>query len=297
MATPLQTGGKAVVGYFATGDAAHRAINALIDGGFMAAEIGAAFHVGSNANQTSGSERTPTERTPNVGGNLREELGTTLSTSTTHANSLSSAASDSSAVQFGNLGPGSGTVYDGPSRPGPISGSDLSNTGLPSELKSSLPHDADLAREGGGHASSSWSSRLDPVFGVGERETGRGNREAPVSAPVSKESQKESQKFGTGEGSLNLTAGRPYSRQGFESSFSGYGVHPEHARYLSNRIGHGGAVVTVHTEGRAEEAERILEAHGGQVRYSAETAEENAGSNGEVEVFGTIGRDYPSRTR
>jgi hypothetical protein len=274
MATPIEATNTAVVGYFATGDAAHRAINALIDAGFPAAEIGAAFHVGSHT--------APTQRVANVGGSLREDLGTTLSGKISDSNSLSSAASGSHAVQFGVLGPGSGTPYDGPHRPGPISGSDLSNTGLPSELKSTLPHEADLAESG-----SSWSTRLEPVF--------RGSKESR------KEDAKEDQDFGTGEGKLNLSGAVPYSREGFERSFSGYGVAPAHAQSLSQSIGRGGAVITVHANERSEEAERILEAHGGRVRFSPESSQEGfaeptVGDPG-VEVFGTLGRDYPNRVK
>ena len=271
MATPLEASSTAVVGYFATGDAAHRAINALIDNGFSAAEIGAAFHVGAHTGET--------QRVANVGGSLREGLGTTHVGKISDSNSLSSAASGSNAVQFGVLGPGSGTPMDAGHKPGPISGSDLTNTGLPSELKSTLPHEADLADQ-------SWSTRLDPVF--------RGSHGTAKAAPT-----KESQNFGTGEGSLNLSGTVPYSREHFERSFSAYGAKPEHARSLSERIGHGGAVVTVHATERGEEAERILEAHGGAVRFSPESIHESYGdrtvTDAGVEVFGTLGRDYPSR--
>jgi hypothetical protein len=281
MATPLQTTHTAVVGYFATGDAAHRAINALVDSGFSAAEIGAAFHVGSSS--------AGTERTANVGGSLREEMSTNLAGEhggkISQSNSLSSAASGTGAVQFGVLGPGSGTPSSGAHKPGPISGSDLSNTGLPSELKSTLPHEADLRED---RAGASWSSRLEPVF--------RSSHETAKAAPT-----KESQNFGTGEGSMNLTGTVPYSQEYFERSFSGYGLESEHARSLSTRIGHGGAVITVHTAERSEEAERILEANGGLVRFSPESGQEgydepHVGDPG-VEVFGTLGRDYPSRVK
>ncbi len=279
MSTTLRASKTAVVGYFATGDAAHRAINALVDGGFSPAEIGAAFHVGAATAET--------ERTANVGGSLREDLSTTLSGEhggkISQSNSLSSAASGDGAVQFGVLGPGSGTPFEGAHKPGPIPGSDLANTGLPSELKSTLPHEADLR---GDQSGTSWSSRLDPVF------RGSHARSAPT---------KESQDFGTGEGSLNLAGTVPYSREHFERSFSEYGVPPEHARSLSSRIGQGGAIITVHSAERSEEAERILEANGGRVRYSPESSQESYGEpvTGDpgVEVFGTLGRDYPNRVK
>ena len=280
MATPLQASTTAVVGYFANGDAAHRAINDLIESGFSAAEIGAAFHIGS-------ASARPAVRDAAEGSTVREAVSTDLEGEhggkISQSNSLSSAVSGTSAVQFGKLGPGSGTPYSGPHKPGPITGSDLSNTGLPSELKSTLPHEADLREEREG---SSWSSRLEPVFRSSHAKT----------TPT-----KESQNFGTGEGSLNLTGTVPYSREHFERSFSESGLEPEHARRLSDRIGQGGAVITVHTMERGEEAERILESHGGSVRFSPEGTEEGYGApttnDPGVEVFGTLGHNYPSRVK
>jgi hypothetical protein len=273
MATPLQANSTAVVGYFATGDGAHRAIHALIENGFIASEIGAAFHVGSHTAET--------QRIANVGGSLREDISTTNPVQASHSTSMSSAQSGSNAVQFGVLGPGSGTPSTGAHKPGPIPGSDLSNTGLPSDLKSTLPHESDLS---GPNSGTSWSSRLDPVFS-GARSGSTGH------------TTKESQNFGTGEGSLQLTGAIPYSREGFEHSFQGYGLEPAHARSLSESIGRGGAVITVHAHERSEEAERILEAHGARVRFSPDSTQEGyadpANTHAGVEVFGTLGQHYP----
>ena len=317
MATYAQGTGSVVIGYFATGHAAHRAINALIDEGFVASEIGAAFHVGGGTEAGASEQGSQA----NVGGSLREELGTTLPGRNIHAsNTAGGAASDSSQVQYAALGGGAGTPFDGPSRPGPITGSSLVNTGLPSELKSELPHDAPLPHGGvsSQHAYTpssstpnaaapvheSWIEKLTHVFSgkkatqttsPGVSTTATPRTETVPLAPVTAESQA----FGTGEGHLHLgTAGgasRRYSQPAFESSFSGYGLPGEHARSLSQRIGHGGAIVTVHASSRAIEAERVLEAHGGEVRFAATSGEADYGTaenDSNVEVFGTVDRDY-----
>ena len=346
MATSLQQSGI-VVGYFATGHAAHRAIQALVDDGFLPTEIGAAFHVGSTGE--TGSAQSEAAQ-PNVGGSLREELGTTIPSSSTHGGRVgtSSAASDSSAVQYASLGGGAGTPFDGAGRPGPISGSSLVNTGLPSELKSELPHDAglphdsDLLSAGGAVPQSqsssapgssistttpvarggvtgsaqdypsagslpttaqttqsraslgreSWTEKLKHLFTPSRDEAKSRGASAFSTAPAAPVT-KESQDFGTGEGHLMLNTGMRYSQPAFERSFSNYGVQPEHARTLSQRIGRSGAVVTVHAAARAMEAERLLEAHGGEVRFGGDVAYETLADESEVEVFGTVGRDYP----
>ncbi len=319
MASSLnQTGdqiGTVVVGYFTTGQDAHRAINALVDEGFLPTEIGAAFHIGAASAQPT--EAATPSRSPNVGGSLRSELGTTLQQTTTHGGrtGTSSAASDTSAVQYASLGGGAGTPFDAAGRPGPISGSDLSNTGLPTELRSSLPHDSEVRREGSAatpgsfdasvppvsaepvHAGTArhdgWGDKLKHIFG------GHSGQEAATTvAPTYgkddlwAERKRESQDFGTGEGHLDLSTPRRYSQRAFERSFSSYGVQPEHAQSLSQRIGQGGAIVTVHANARVNEAERVLEAHGGQVRLSPGGTETSSGES-QVEVYGTVGRDYP----
>ena len=308
MATSVQQSGV-VVGYFQTGHEAHRAIQALVDSGFLPNEIGAAFHVSTS----TGTEERRSENThPDVGGSLREELGTTL-TGTTHGTrtGTSSAASDTSSVQYASLGGGAGTPFDGAGKPGPISGSSLANTGLPSELKSELPHDAGLPHSTGPvrdssvpfapeptvhtiaarNAGDSWTDRLKHIFSSHTTTTAveRDDVDAAPKAPVTKESQD----FGTGEGHLMLNTGVRYSQPAFERSFSEYGVQPEHARHLSHRIGHGGAIVTVHAAARAIDAERLLESHGGEVRFSAgQAGHTTIASDSHVEVFGTVSRNY-----
>ena len=320
MATSTQStqqNGTVVAGYFATGDAAHRAVNALIDAGFLPSEIGAAFHVGQGrgaAGIGSGDEA----RQPNVGGTLRDELGTTLPQGSTRAStSFGAAASDTTAVQPGALGGGTGTPFGGAGKPGPISGSGINNSGLPSELKSTMPHESTMHSSMSGTSETStlpaadshvagreparetvresekesWTEKLKHVFGHSDSDD-QASRDTAPKAAVSKDTQN----FGTGKGQLNLGGTAPglrYSRSAFENSFSSYGVQPEHARSLSGRIGQGGAIVTVHAAARAVEAERLLEAHGGEVRFAEGETPEDLSGEGQVEVFGTVRRDYP----
>ncbi len=297
MATSTQQTGTAVVGYFATGNEAHRAINALIDEGFLPSEIGAAFHVGEGS---AAADRTP-ERQANVGGSLRSELGTTNPSGEAQASSFGAPGSDTTPVQPGAMGGGAGTIFSGAGRPGPISGSGLANSGLPSELESSLPHSSSSGEAraipssaGSTHAThrhESWGDKLKHIFTSDKRDSD------DVSSAGSKgPATKESQKFGTGEGHMVLnesSGGFRYSRPAFESSFTGYGVPPEHARSLSHRLGRGGAVLMVHAGSRGTEAERILEANGGEVRFSAGSPDTTGVDDGNVEVFGTVHRDYP----
>ncbi len=345
MAT-TQAGGTAVVGYFPNGDQAHRAINALIDEGFRPSEIGAAFHTGTGAMSTGATGQSLSDANtsdagapastgfageaawhPSKGTSAGEDLGTTSPQTTTSERTrtgTSSAASDTLAVQYASLGGGAGTPYDMPPRPGAITASDVTHSGLPSELKSTLPHDSDL--QAGGAVSSGtgrggWVDRLGPIFGTEQRSAGV-DREVIVqdddrdAGDVDQDDErteaqdknsgktmedvirKDENNFGTGEGSLNLSTPptQRYSQPAFQRSFSGYGVQPEHAQQLSHRIGRGGAVVTVHAASRAEAAERILQANGGEVRMDVrplDDAIQGAAQDGEVEVFGTMGRDYP----
>ncbi len=335
MATPTQMSGTAVLGYFASGHEAHSAINALIDAGFEPTEIGAAFLVGetNSANMSVAGEG---NRRANVGGELRDELGTTQTGLPPHHSRATGAGADSdtSSIQYAALGGGAGTPFDGASRPGPIPGSDITHSGLPSELKSELPHDSDVRagsamntamtsaageregtstmrsglnthadpkmtatplHEGGSTVHESWGDRLKHVFG------GKDAHRSSILAKAGKddlqaEMRRDAQDFGTGEGHLDLStsSAHRYSQSAFEQSFSSYGIQSEHARHFSRSVGKSGAIVTVHTSARIGEAERIFEAHGGSVR-AAETGDVNGNfaDEGDVEVFGTIGRDYP----
>jgi hypothetical protein len=291
--------GTVVVGYFATGETAHSAVSQLVARGFEPSQIGAAFHIGAGIIPST---------QPDVGGSLRGELGTTQSTSHMHeGESFGGAASSGNDVQVAALGGGAGTPFEGAGRPGPIPGSSLAHTGLPSELKSTMPHDPPMPQSAAVQGSLSrtddssrrlndpeqnselWSNKMRHILTQKQAETKPVEQRGPK-APVTSESQN----FGTGEGHLILPNTYRYSQPAFENSLSGSGLQNGHARHLSQRIGHSGAIVTVHASGRAEEAEQILEAAGGQVRFSAMDFSEttNSRNDGMVEVFGTMHSTY-----
>lgn len=302
MATPSQSAATVVVGYFKTGHSAHRAINALIDAGFMPSELGAAFHVGA-AGMTREPERRETEGAPQqehleIGGGLRDDLSDITNQRTMDISPLGHQDAGSIPVQPWALASGAGAPFEGAGRP-QHKGMSLAHSDLPSELPSDLPHDSSVVSEQDLQEGGSWSGRLRHVFPAEERrredrnvDENRKNNQEPT--PVA---TKDSQKFGTGEGRLAINEGplRRYSQPQFEQNFSRAGIAEPHARALSHQIGSGGAIVTVHSPSRAVEAEHIIEAHGGDARLTRDEQAASAPSDARernVELYGTLGSDW-----
>jgi hypothetical protein len=314
MATPIVHGnttetGSIIAGYFQSGEDAHRAINALLDEGFLAGQIGAAFH-------TSSSTSSFREEVPVLGGDsTRAYIGTTVSQGTSGIpESISGAASDTLAVQPGALIGGAGTPFGGAGKPGPISGSSLEGTGLPSELDHELPRDGEVAsssstapaaslpdpgpvavptpKSGSGtqhHTSGSWTSKLRHLF-----TSDKGGKTSDPAVANAKTTSKEAQNFGTGEGKLNL---RAYSATRFETAATGAGIDAENSRHLARRLAAGGAIVTVSVTGRAPEVERIFERYNGVVKFESGNFNDPAavGEDSQFEVFGNLENHYPGR--
>ncbi|MGB7189201.1 MAG: hypothetical protein WBD10_03625 [Acidobacteriaceae bacterium] len=92
-----------------------------------------------------------------------------------------------------------------------------------------------------------------------------------------------------------------YSGSAFESSFSGMGIPPDHARRLSRELQRGGAVVTMKAGPKAPAAEEILERHHGVIRYESATAaggeKPRRAENERVQVFGEVHRVYPGQVK
>ena len=297
MATPTiqgsNTGSDSIIaGYFQDGESAHRAINALLDQGFLASQIGAAFHTNGGAQGGSdGSSTAAASKNPDLGTTFDEEAAD-LDTSD------GGPSSGTTAVQPAGLSTGSGSVILGAGAPGPITGSETTNTGLPHELHSELAHDQPGTAQAtpppttytatepkSSKSDSSWGAKLKHLFQSKKTETaGSGATE-------------ESQNFGSGSGHLNLTEpyGQPYSPTAFESSISGVGVPSDHSRQLSQRLSGGGAVVTVSETGRAVEVEKIFEQYGGVVRFASSVFDDSPALDYEprVEVFGHLEHRYP----
>ena len=111
---------RVVVGYFAKSADASRAISELIDEGFLASEIGAAFRTAHTGMEVAegGRPRGVARENPALSG------------------SVGGPASHDEAVTPAGLAPGSGNAFPAPSKPGPIPGG-----GVPSTLRRDLPHD------------------------------------------------------------------------------------------------------------------------------------------------------------
>jgi len=293
MANEVGKDDRMVVGYFADGANASRAIHELIDEGFSASEIGAAFRT---RQMGAGTVADAGEVADTAGGAMtgRTEVNPAVS------GSVGGVASHDEAVTPAGLAPGSGNAFPGASRPGPIPGGELPRTlphDLPSTLASDLPStlrdeapvqpaaSTVVTEESRAGRDESWWEHVKHAFGGAKIEAG------PRLASNS------SQKFGTGEGHLDLYPQHDYSEPSFESSFVGMGLGPVEARTLSGELSRGGAVVTVNATQRASLAEAILERNHGRVRMETTAdAARAADLQSRVEVYGSM-RDYYGHER
>jgi hypothetical protein len=297
MANEGGTDDRMVVAYFADGAHASRAINELIDEGFNASEIGAAFRTrrtGSGAGTVAGERDLEDPALGTMTGRTEENPAV--------SGSVGGVASHDEAVAPAGLAPGSGNAFPAPSRPGPIPGGELPRTlphDLPSTLASDLPSTlrdneervaamppvttTAVSEERPAAREESWWEHVKHAFGGGPRtESSSGPRLANAA----------SQKFGTGEGHLDLYPQYDYSEPSFESSFVGMGLGPVEARTLSGELSGGGAVVTVNATQRASLAEAILERNHGRVRLEmGADAPRDMDWNSRVEVYGSM-RDF-----
>ena len=278
MTNPTSTQDSLVVGYFAEGADAYRAINELIDEGFSASTIGAAFRTPRAGAELSAagemkSVRELTDRNPAVSG------------------SPGGPASGDQAVTPAGLATGSGNAFPGaPSTPGPIPGTEIPST-LPSTLRhdlpQTLPHELLGTLRAASQPDEQWLEHLHRNWGSSSAETAK-NRNAVAA---------DNQKFGTGEATLGLFPEYSYSEPAFETSFSGMGLSPEHARSLSGELGRGGAVITVNAGERSSLAEAILERNHGRVRLesSAETTTlRPSDRESAVQLYGSMRNYYRS---
>lgn len=283
---------ETVAGYFVSGEDAYRAINMLMEKGFSASEVGAAFHSRTAVfpGRNEGAIQDESKLHPVTGQGITTGAGP---------------ASHTSAVTPAGLSTGAGSAIAGAGKPGPIPGAEIPS-GLPTRMRSELASEArpsdfqrskaashDFPATGDIHPAEeggSWWDKLTHAFGGKEEDAAR--REAV--------SDKSSLNFGTGEGHLGVYAEhtRPYSGSAFESAFSGMGIPPEHARRLTRELARGGAIVTVKAGSRNGIAETILEQNHGVIRYEPAFAvkeevrsEENPDTH--VEVYGEVHRIYP----
>ncbi|MGA7524253.1 MAG: hypothetical protein WBW84_17510 [Acidobacteriaceae bacterium] len=263
---------RIVVAHFSDGADAYRAVNELVDEGFGASDIGAAFRGGQPAAGES---------------NTAEPLGIRKITETNPAvsGSIGGAGSHDEAVTPAGLAPGSGNAFPAPpTSPGPIPGGEIPST-LPHDLQRELPSTlqgestAAGTRREPGEVEANWPERLHPVFGGSSRSGEAGSKRASSS----------NLKFGTGEGRLGLEPAHPYSESAFEGSFLQMGLGAQEARSLSGELSRGGAVVSVRASDRAALAEGILERNHGRVRWeTASGSGREADRESPVQVYGSM---------
>lgn len=263
---------RIVVGYFRDGADAYRAINELIDEGFRASEIGAAF-------RASLAEAGRLDKPAAIGG--VQELAARNPATT---GSVGGVASHDEAVTPAGLAPGSGNAFPAPAGPGPIPGGEI-----PSTLKHDLPHDlpteaqvvaGSARREEGIPVDEGWRKGLHRIFSEGSENSSR------------RSTGGSSIKFGTGEGHL-FAEGR-YSEPAFENSFVGMGLGASEARSLSGELARGGAVVSVTPSDRASLAEAIIERNHGRLRFELAAHRGEVPEDSRVELYGRM-RNYYRR--
>lgn len=260
---------RVIVGYFADGADAYRAINELIDEGFRASEMGAAFR----ARRT----RTGQMETSAATGGVRELAEKNPATT----GSIGGPASHDEAVTPAGLAPGSGNAFPAPVGPGPIPGSEIPPD-LPRDLPSSLRTESEISAEQGVRISGQ-SERLAQREDGGREDMRRIFRE-DRDRTVRKSSS--NLKFGTGEG--HLFSGVEYAAPAFESAFTGMGLAPSDASRLSSELDRGGAVVTVFASDRASLAEAILERNHGRIRFDTDTEESARCEDPRVDLYGRM---------
>lgn len=263
---------RIVVGYFADGGDAYRAINELIDEGFLPSEIGAAFRT-----PRAGAETSEMQRPKNIVGDNPAISG-----------SVGGAGSHDQAVQPAGLAPGSGNAFPAPSRPQEITGSEIPST-LQHELKHDLPSETEL------HRAPAATTNAAPVETVVDEHGARRERMQQVFSDdraMRRSTANSSQKFGTGEGHLFPSV--DYSEPSFENSFQGMGLGSRESRSLSAELRRGGAVVSVAPGSRASLAEGILERNHGRIRFetAATAASEADAEAGQVEIYGRMHNYY-----
>lgn len=259
-------GDRMVVGHFSNSDDATRAIHELMDEGFRASEIGAAF------------------RTPMAFGGGRVRGGTPENPEV--SGSIGGPASHDEAVTPAGLAPGSGNAFPAPARPAEPPGSEI-----PSTLRHELKHDLPSTLQGDPGA----NVPMQVVPGSGTRVDSEESRRERLrrafgeNAPNQGEKRTANMKFGTGEG--HLFPDYEYSAPAFENSFAGMGLGADESRALSGELRRGGAVITVEPGGRASLAEGIIERNHGSVRFENIAGTSEVCTGNRVEMYGRM-RNY-----
>lgn len=149
------------------------------------------------------------------------------------------------------------------------------------------PADAGATRTGAvAHRAESWWDKVKDAFrSEDESETRRDD--------VSANSTTRSESYAPSEHEYD------FAGDDFEGSLAGIGIPADRAAYLSRNLQPGGAIVTVRDTDRAAEAEQILSANHGNVRYEDAAGANVGGSPGASPDYrGTVsaGMDAPAWT-
>jgi hypothetical protein len=309
MALGMKQANRIVVGLFPNRADAYRAIEELRESGFSPVEIGAAFRSGNKENWFR--QKSTAEETENL--NRRRQEGYSGSDVTGIGVGTAGAASGTNAVTPAGLSTGAGTAKTAPGRPGPIPGATIPHrrtvtdptasmgavdegleyaTGM--EIDVSVPDDVSSSRKG--EERKAWWQEVKNFFAPDEE---RARKKQRIS--------KDAVNYGTGSGHLPLQTSVPswqeytynYNEADFGSLLMELGLESQSARYFAHTLPPGGAVVTVHTASRANEAELILEGNQGRVRIESCAMEEvdlgEQYSDDVMVVFGEVRRAYWQR--
>jgi hypothetical protein len=273
---------RVVVGYFPNGNDASRAIAELIDEGFQASELGAAFRSSRPA-----MEVTEGGRTRFAGENPAA------------SGSVGGVASHDEAVTPAGLAPGSGASFPAPVKVEPIPGSTIPSTlkhELPRDLPSTLRHEGEIgvvpvaaAPAAVGPATPIDGMELDKRREREEIRRDQMRRTFAENSANSAPKRASGMKFGTGEGHLFDVE---YSEPSFENSFVGMGLSANDARSLSGALNRGGAVVSVTPGSRASLAEAIIERNHGRVRFESFAEMTEPAEGNRIEIYGRMHRYY-----
>jgi hypothetical protein len=271
---------RVVVGYFASDADGSRAIDELLDEGFVVSEIGAAFRTPVSGMEVAdgGRVRAAAPENPALAG------------------SVGGAGSHDEAVTPAELSPGSGNAFPSPAPPGPIPGG-----GIPSTLRHELRHELpamlrpEAPRRESIHPPASSPATVPAAANRGRRpehDAARHQRMRTIfgESPESQKARRDSAlRYGAGEG--RLFAESEYSEPAFENSFIGMGLDIRDARILSRELGRGGAVVSITPGSRASLAEAILQRNHGRVRFESVAASGQACDGNRVAIYGRM-RSY-----
>ena len=266
---------RIVVGYFASGADASRAISELIDEGFRPAEIGAAFRTSAPTMEvTDGGRSRPIVENPGTG-------------------SVGGPASHDEAVTPAGLATGSGAGFPSAAKPGPIPGGEIPATlrrELPHELPSTLRHEWEISRVSAPPVVAARAEAQAEGTQSDELRHDQMRRFFGDSAESGGAKRGSGMKFGTGEG--HIFPDCEYSEPSFENSFLGMGLSARDARGLSSELNCGGAIVSVASTSRASLAEGILERNHGVIRFESLSGRASVCEGTRVEIYGRMNNYY-----